>query len=134
MSKDVIRKCLPTRRHSWRQCCRIGSQTIYLTVGEYDDGSPGEIFIDIAKAGTLLRGTCDALARVISVALQCGTPLQHVLTALRGLDYPPQGSVMNSSNVKEAKSVADWIAMELTATYLKTEEKVAGKYTKGSGY
>src|SRR5262245_31325737 len=117
-----LRRPLPDRRRNWTQKVRITDeqalQTIYLTVGEYPDGTPGEIFLTAAKAGTHLRGTLDALARVASAALQCEMPLAELVKALRGLNYPPRGPVVGSPAVTDCLSVGDWIARELEAAYL----------------
>lgn len=113
-----MRQPLPDRRRSWTQKVKIGGQTCYLTVGEYDDGRPGEIFFDVARAGTFIRGVMGDLARTISLALQCGAPVDTVIYMLRGADYPPCGIVEGSPNVKSAESITDWIASELEAVYV----------------
>ena len=118
---------MPDRRRSWCQKIKVEGQTLYLTVGEREDGQPGEVFIDAAKQGTFTRGVLDALARMTSVALQCGSPLIEVCRALRGLNFPPQGKAEGSALVSEVSSVADWIARELEGAYLKPEaDKAAG--------
>lgn len=110
---------LPDRRASWRQKARIGGQTVYLTVGEYPDGRPGEVFIDVAKTGTLLRGALDSLSRVVSNSLQCGAPLEEIVDSLRGVNYPPNGPVIGEgTNVKTALSIPDWVGAELAQMYL----------------
>lgn len=113
-----MREPLPDRRpRSWTQKVRIGGQTVYMTVGEYPDGRPGELFIDVSKAGTFLRGVMSALARTASVALQCGADVSVVVHALRGANYPPNGIVEGSAACQECWSVTDWIACELAAHY-----------------
>lgn len=113
----MSREKLPDRRAAWRQSARIDNQRFYLTVGEYDDGRPGEVFLTAHRYGTFARGVLDALARVTSLALQCGSPLGEVVKALSGLNFPPNGPVVCSGNVSEATSVADWVARELAAAY-----------------
>lgn len=113
----AMRELLPDRRRSWTQKVRIAGQTCYLTVGEYEDGRPGEVFIDVSKEGTFLRGVMGTLARMISMSLQCGAGLDLVVRSLRGLDYPPAGAVTGSDYVRECYSVTDWIAQELAARY-----------------
>jgi ribonucleoside-diphosphate reductase alpha chain len=113
-----MRERLPDRRASWTQKVHIDGQPVYLCVGEYPDGRPGEVFVDMSRTGTFARGVMDALARMASMALQCGAPLHEVVRSLRGLNFPPNGPVSGSPNVTEALSVADWIASELEATYL----------------
>lgn len=114
---SLMRKPLPDRRHSWIQRVRIDNHTVYLCVGEYEDGRPGEIFIDVSKEGTFLRGVMGSLARVISIALQSGAGVELIVHSLRGLDYPPAGLVEGSAYVKDCISVVDWIASELEARY-----------------
>lgn len=116
-----MRRFLPARRRNWTQSVTVGGQRVYLCVGEYEDGRPGEIFVDVSKQGTFLRGVMGALARMVSIALQCGAEVGIVAHALRGLHYPPNGPVVGSSVVKECDSVTDWIAAELGARYGATE-------------
>jgi ribonucleoside-diphosphate reductase alpha chain len=136
MELMMSRMPLPDRRLSWTQRAAIGGQTVYLTVGEYPGGRPGEIFVDVSKQGTFLRGVMGALARMASMALQCGAGVDLIVHSLRGLDFPPNGPVEGSSFVWEASSVADWISQELEHKYMRTPvrvpEKVAGAY-EGSG-
>ena len=112
-----MRKPLPDRRHSWTQKAHIGGQTLYVGFGEYEDRSLGEIFIDASKQGTFLRGVLGALARSISLALQCGATADELANALRGLDFPPNGPVIGSPVVSKASSLVDWIAAEVDAVY-----------------
>ena len=117
METLLMREPLPDRRYSWSQKVRIGGQTVYLSVGEYADGRPGELFVDISKQGTFLRGVMGALARTCSIALQCGADVAVIIHALRGASYPPEGMVEGSEAVQMASSVTDWIARELAAHY-----------------
>lgn len=112
-----MREPLPQRRRCWTQKARIGGQAVYLNVGEYEDGRPGEIFVDISKQGTFLRGVMAALARTSSIALQCGADVSVVIHALRGANYPPNGPVDGTTACRVAMSVTDWIAAELAAKY-----------------
>lgn len=118
-----MRRPLPDRRNSWTQKVRIGGQVVYLTVGEYEDGTPGEIWLDMAKAGTTMRGILGTLARTVSIALQCGADIKTVASMLRGHNYDPKGPVQGSSVVTECQSIADWIASELEAEYLEESER-----------
>ena len=145
-----MREPLPDRRYSWTQRVVIDGQSVYLTVGEYADGRPGEVFIDVSRQGTFLRGVMGSLARMISISLQCGAGIEVVVHALRGLDYPPAGAVVGSPTVESCLSVTDWIASELCARYMEAPpqewtpeesdqvvepmpERVAGAHTVGSG-
>lgn len=117
-----MREPLPDRRRSWTQKVRIDGQPVYLTVGEYPDGRPGEIFIDMSKSGTFVRGVVGTLARTISIALQCGAGVEVVALMLRDHDYEPKGQVIGSDKVHECHSVLDWVAQELEAHYLHHSE------------
>ncbi len=117
-----MRKPMPDRRKSFTQKVHIEGQTVYLTVGLYEDGTPGEIFIDIARAGTFVRGVLGTCGRAISIALQCGAPLDMVTHMLRGHDYPPHGMVVGSEMVTHCTSVMDWVASELEAMFRDNEE------------
>lgn len=119
----VSREPLPPRRKSVTAKVRIGqpSHTFYLTVGLYDDGRPGEVWIDASKEGTLLRGVLGTLARTISIALQNGCPLSELCLSLKGITFPPNGPVEGSDAVTGCSSVADWIAQELEALFPDTQ-------------
>ncbi len=134
MGTLTMREPLPTRRRNWTQRVRIAGQTVYLCVGEYADGRPGEIFVDVAKQGTLLRGVMGTLARSLSISLQCGAGIETVIYSLRGLDYPPAGIVEGSAAVKECCSVTDWIASELEARYAPPPERSLSHVYGGSGH
>lgn len=113
------RKLLPNRRHSWSQKAKVGGQTVHLGVGLYDDGSIGEIFIDANKKGTLVRAMLDTIAIFISIGLQHGISLHLFLDVIRGLDFPPNGTVHGSTEVTEAKSILDYLAKELEKAFPK---------------
>ena len=105
-----MRKRPPDRRTSWTQKVRIGGQVFYLGFGEYEDGSLAELFLDANKEGTYVRGILGAFAKLASVALQCGAPVEEVAKCLRDCNFPPQGQVEGSPAVQACTSVVDWIA------------------------
>jgi ribonucleoside-diphosphate reductase alpha chain len=129
------RKRLPDRRKTERQKAWVNGQSIYLDMGHYPDGSLGEIFVDVHRSGSAFRGLMDGMARLFSISLQYQVPLEQLVAAIKGIDFPPHGPVSGSENVKEAVSLLDYVAKELEATYLAepVPEKVAGKYEQGSG-
>ncbi len=92
-----MRTKLPDRRNSWTQTVKIENQRFYLTCGEREDESLGEIWLEAHKMGTFSRGVLGALARMISVALQCGASVSEIVNALKGLNFPPQGYVSGST-------------------------------------
>jgi ribonucleoside-diphosphate reductase alpha chain len=131
------REALPDRRHTWTQKARVGGQTVYLSFGEYPDGRLGEVWVEVAKAGSFVRGVCGALARMASCALQNGVPVPEVVDTLRSLNFPPNGPVDGSGAVQKCSSLADLIALEIEAAYLQPPPpagKVAGGHTPGPGY
>ena len=128
-----MRQPLPDRRRSWTQKVVSDGQTVYLCVGEYDDGRPGEIFVDVAKQGTFLRGVMGALARTVSIALQCGADVAVVVHSLRGANYPPNGRVEGSDAVAGCLSVTDWIAAELAARYMAPAHALTNGQVVGEG-
>lgn len=105
---------MPDRRRNTTQKVRIDGQPFYACFGEYEDGRLGEVFIDAHKTGSFTRGILGALGRVISVALQCGTPMEEVAMALKDLNFPPHGEASGSS-VGQVSSIADWIGKEIEA-------------------
>ncbi len=133
------RKLLPTRRHSWTQKARVGNQSLHLTCGEYEDGSLGEVFLDVSKRGTTLRALFETVATLFSQALQYGCPLEVLLDNFT-IDFPPSGIVKGCEEVEEAKSILDFVAQLLRNVYLSPipaetihSPRVAGEYHRGSG-
>lgn len=116
------RECLPARRRAWTQRASVAGQTAYLSFGEYPDGRLGEVWLEVAKENTFLRGMAGALCRTVSVALQCGTPVGEVVRSLRGLSFPPQGAVEGSPSVTHCTSLPDWMAQEIEAAYVRPEK------------
>ena len=120
----MTREPIPMRRHTWRQKVYIHDtanghrHTFFVDFGEYDDGRLGEVFIVAQRTGTFVRGTLDALARSISLALQSGTSPHEMARTLCGQDYPPQGRVeAEGSSVTSCTSLADYIGQEINMCY-----------------
>ena len=78
----MTRHALPLRRTSWTQRLDVQGVTMYVTAGEYPDGSLGEVWIDVAKSGSTMRATLHALAMMTSIAIQHGVALPVVIDAL----------------------------------------------------
>lgn len=114
----MTREILPDRRKSWIQKVKIDGQTFYLDVGEYPDGRPGEIFLDVSKYGSFTRGMCDAFARMTSLAIQQNVPMEKIIRMMTSLNFPPNGQVIGSPVCSETTSVPSWIAAELGAVYM----------------
>lgn len=95
----------------------VAGHKVFLTVGEFADGRPGEIFIRMSKVGSTMNGLLDAFAIAVSVALQYGAPLE-VLTALfKGRAFEPAGVAAGHDQIRDAESIVDYIFRYLEITY-----------------
>jgi ribonucleoside-diphosphate reductase alpha chain len=103
-----VREYLPDERKSITHKFRVGDQEGYITVGLYDDGRPGEIFVKINKEGSTVSGLTDAVAKLASIALQYGLPLQDLAPKMRNTRFEPYGPTGNPQ-VPWATSVIDYI-------------------------
>ena len=86
----------------------MGEQEGYITVGLFDDGSPGEVFITISKEGSTIRGLMDTVAVLTSLALQYGVPLEDLAKKFRGVHFEPAG-LTNNKELPSASSLIDYI-------------------------
>jgi ribonucleoside-diphosphate reductase alpha chain len=102
------REYLPDERKSITHKFRVGDQEGYITVGLYDDGRPGEIFVKINKEGSTVSGLTDAVAKLASIALQYGVPLDELAPKMRSTRFEPYGPTGNPQ-VPWATSVIDYI-------------------------
>jgi ribonucleoside-diphosphate reductase alpha chain len=102
------REYLPDERRSITHKFRVGDQEGYITVGLYDDGRPGEIFVKINKEGSTVSGLTDAVAKLASIALQYGVPLEELAPKMRNTRFEPYGPTGNPQ-VPWATSVIDYI-------------------------
>jgi ribonucleoside-diphosphate reductase alpha chain len=112
------REPLPARRRGETQKARVGGQTVYWRTGEYPDGRLGEIFIDLAGAGSTLDGFANSLAKITSIALQFGAPVGVVVDALLGVRFEPAGHVELHDRVRWCNSTVELIARDLAIGYL----------------
>lgn len=118
MCQTVVRQPLPMRRKCITQKIRIGGQTVHYSVGLYADGSPGELFIEVSKAGSALRQWCGDMSRMMSVALQHGTPLLTTLNLFIGTRCDPCGEVKGHDYITYSTSIMDTIARDMAITFL----------------
>jgi len=102
------REFLPDERKSITHKFRVGDQEGYITVGLYDDGRPGEIFVKINKEGSTVSGLTDAVAKLASIGLQYGVPLEELAPKMRNTRFEPYGPTGNPQ-VPWATSVIDYI-------------------------
>src|SRR5207249_5051773 len=112
------RRRLPDRRAGYTQKARIGNHKIYLRTGEYEDGTLGEIFLDMHKEGAAFRSMTNCFAIAISLGLQHGVPLEEYVDAFVFTRFEPNGVVQGNPHIKMATSIIDYIFRELAITYL----------------
>src|SRR5205814_4873661 len=98
----------------------IGGHDAYITVGLFEDGQPGEIFLVMAKEGSTISGFADAFAQAISYALQYGVPLQALVDKFSHVRFEPSGMTRNPE-IRFAKSIVDYIFRWLASKFLSNE-------------
>jgi ribonucleoside-diphosphate reductase alpha chain len=114
------RRRLPDERKSITHKFDIGGHEGYITVGLYEDGMPGELFLTMAKEGSTISGFADAFAQAISYALQYGVPLQDLVDKFSHVRFEPSGMTRNP-DIRFAKSIVDYIFRWLAAKFLSEE-------------
>jgi len=116
-----IRRHLPVERHSLTHKFGVAGHEGYLTIGMYEDGTPGEIFIVMAKEGSTLSGVMDSFATTCSMALQYGVPLKVLVDKFTHTRFEPSGFTSNPQ-VPYAKSIMDYIFRYLASKFLPIDE------------
>ena len=116
------RRVLPTRRSGYTQKAYVGGHKIYLRTGEYQDGTLGEIFLDMHKEGAAFRSMLNAFSIAISLGMQHGVPLEEFVDAFVFTRFEPNGVVTGNPYIKMTTSVIDYIFRELAITYLGRHE------------
>jgi ribonucleoside-diphosphate reductase alpha chain len=111
---------LPDERQSITHKFDIAGHEGYITVGLYEDGLPGELFLTMAKEGSTISGFADAFAQAISYALQYGVPLQDLVDKFSHVRFEPAGMTKNP-DVRFAKSIVDYIFRWLAVKFLSPE-------------
>ncbi len=128
-----VRRKLPAERSAITHKFSIGGHEGYITVGMYDDGQPGEIFLVMAKEGSAISGLMDSFATAISLALQYGVPIKVLIDKFSHVRFEPSGHTGNRE-VPYAKSIVDYIFRWLASKFLSKEEQVlAGVHVTESG-
>ncbi len=117
-----VRRRLPSKRHGLTQEAKVGGNKIFLRTGEYEDGTLGEIFIDMHKEGAALRSVMNCFAMLVSMALQYGVPLEVLVEQFVFTRFEPQGPVQGHDRVKFATSVIDYVFRALGVEYLKRDD------------
>ncbi len=112
------RRRLPRRRHGFTQEARIAGHKVFLRTGEYEDGSIGEIFIDMHKEGAAFRSMMNCFAIAVSMGLQYGVPLEDLVDQFCFPRVEPHGRVEGHDNIKVSTSVIDYVFRVLGYEYL----------------
>lgn len=110
------RRMLPNTRNAVTHKFSVGGHEGYLTIGLYDDGSPGEVFIKMAKEGSTIKGMVQAYCRALSLALQYGLPVEEAVTRFKGMRFEPMGHTSNPE-IPEVTSLVDYVARYLDIHY-----------------
>jgi ribonucleoside-diphosphate reductase alpha chain len=114
------RRKLPDERHAITHKFDVAGHEGYITVGLFEDGQPGEIFLVMAKEGSTISGFADAFAQAISYALQYGVPLQTLVDKFSHSRFEPSGMTKNPE-VRFAKSIVDYIFRWMATKFLSPE-------------
>jgi ribonucleoside-diphosphate reductase alpha chain len=117
-----LRRKLPDERRSITHKFDIAGHEGYITVGIYDDGAPGEIFVSMSKQGSTISGLMDSFATAISYALQYGVPLQFLVDKFAHMRFEPSGFTKNPQ-IPYAKSIVDYLFRWLASKFLDEEAK-----------
>jgi ribonucleoside-diphosphate reductase alpha chain len=122
----VSRHALPSTRQSITHKFMVANIEGYLTIGLYEDGSPGEVFIKISKEGSAISGFCQAFCRAFSIALQHGLTVRDAVVRFKGMRFEPYGATSNPE-IPEASSIIDYVARYLELHFMEP----AGRMGRG---
>lgn len=103
-----VRRRLPDERQAITHKFRVGEQEGYMTVGLFEDGTPGEVFINVSKQGSTVSGLMDTVAMLTSYALQYGVPLSELASKLKNTRFEPSGPTSNKE-IPIATSIVDYV-------------------------
>jgi ribonucleoside-diphosphate reductase alpha chain len=120
--KEPVREKLPRHRRSHTFEFRVADCKGFVTVGEYADGRPGEIFMKVSKQGSTLAGIMDAFAISVSYALQYGVPLRAFVETFTNMRFEPAG-MTDDPDIRFVSSLIDYIFRRLAVDYLSFEER-----------
>lgn len=110
------RRRLPDERQSITHKFVVGGHEGYITMGMYEDGTPGEVFLTVSKGGSTLNGLLDTVATLMSFCLQYGVPVEHLVEKMRHIRFEPAGFT-NNPNIPSAKSIVDYVASWMAQKY-----------------
>jgi ribonucleoside-diphosphate reductase alpha chain len=121
--KGAARRLLPKIRNSKTFSFKVAGSHGFLTVGEYDDGTPGEVFMHLAKQGSTLAGFMDGLAISVSHGLQFGVPLKDYVKSFSNMSFAPAG-ITDDPEIRTASSIIDYVARRLALSYLSFDDRL----------
>ncbi len=121
--KKPLRERLPRRRRSATFAFRVADCEGYVTVGEYDDGRPGEVFMKVSKQGSTLAGIMDAFSISVSLGLQHGVPLSTFVRKYTNMRFEPAG-MTDDPDIRIATSLVDYIFRRLAVDYMPLDERL----------
>lgn len=122
------RKRLPDTRQAIAHKFEVGGQEVYMHIGLYEDGTPGEVFLRASKEGTIIKGLLDHIAVFISLGLQHGIPLESIIRKLRFGRFEPYGFT-NNSDIPTASSLLDYVGQYLEKAFLEKPENANQEIT-----
>ncbi len=127
------RERLPDERRSVTHKFQVGEQEGYITVGLYDDGRPGEVFLRVSKQGSTVNGLMESLGQLTSIALQYGVPLEGLTSKLKNNRFEPSGMTMNR-DIPTATSLVDYLFRWMERRFVNPDMFTAGYIAPASGY
>ncbi|MFT7518550.1 MAG: ribonucleoside-diphosphate reductase alpha chain [Kiritimatiellia bacterium] len=116
------RRRLPNRRKGYTQKAVVGGHKVFLRTGEYDDGTLGEIFVDMHKEGAAFRALMNSFAIAVSIGLQHGVPLERFVDQFTFSRFEPNGMVEGNERIMMATSIIDYMFRELAISYLDRQD------------
>jgi ribonucleoside-diphosphate reductase alpha chain len=122
--QEPVRQKLPRTRNAKTFSFRVADCHGYVTIGEYDDGRPGEMFLQVAKGGSTLAGIMDAFAITVSHGLQYGVPLEAFVDMFSNMRFEPAG-MTDDPDIRIATSLVDYIFRKLAVEYLPYDKREA---------
>ena len=121
--QTTTRTRLPRKRRSNTFAFRVADCEGYVTVGEYEDGRPGEVFMKVSKQGSTLSGVMDAFSIAVSLGLQHGVPLSTFVRKYTNIRFEPAG-ITDDPELRLASSLVDYIFRRLALDYLSFDERL----------
>lgn len=121
--KGAVKRELPRKRKSQTYEFHVSNAKGFFTVGEYEDGTPGELFISVSKQGSTLAGMMDSFAIAVSHGLQYGVPLKSYVKTMKSRNFAPSG-ITDDPEIRVASSITDYIFRRLALDYLSFDDRL----------